>query len=55
MGEILADLAEQGSTRHNIDFIRLNDERAGQKGLLHSFQSSGADVKPLAPAMTSKM
>lgn len=55
MGEILAELALEGRTRHDIDFIRLNDQRAGQAGLLHAFQSSGADATPLPPALTSKL
>lgn len=55
MGEILSELALHGKTRHDIDFIRLNDQRPGQKGLLHAFHTSGANVKPLQPALTSKL
>lgn len=55
MGEILAELALQGQTRHNIDFIRLNDKRPGQKELLHAFHTTGADVEPAPPALTSKL
>ena len=55
MGEILAELALQGKTRHNIDFIRLNDKRPGQKALLHAFHTTGADVEPAPPALTSKL
>lgn len=55
MGEILSELALDGKTRHEIGFIRLNDKRPGQKGLLHAFNKSGANVEPLTPALTSKL
>ena len=55
MGEILAELAMQGNTRHNIDFIRFTDKRPGQKELLHAFHKTGANVEPAAPALTSKL
>ena len=55
MGEGLADLALEGKTRHDIDFIRFNDARPGQKDLLHSFHTGGAPVSPPHTAFPSKL
>ena len=55
MGEILADLALTGKTQHDIDFIRFNDARAGQKHLMHAFNKGGAPVDPPPLTFPSKL
>ena len=55
MGEILADLALTGKTRHDIDFIRFNDARPGQKDLMHAFHKRGAPVDPPPITFPSKL
>lgn len=55
MGEILADLALTGKTQHDIDFIRFNDARPGQKDMMHSLQQGGAPVKPPPTSFPSKL
>ena len=55
MGEVLADLALTGSTRHDIDFIRFNDARAGQKEMMHAFHQGGAAVDPPPTTFPSKL
>jgi sarcosine oxidase len=42
MGEVLAELATAGDTRHDISLHRLSAERQGHKQVLHAFQR-GAD------------
>ena len=55
MGEVLADLAQTGNTPHDIDFIRFNDARAGQKDMMHAFHQSGAAVEPPPITFPSKL
>ena len=55
MGEVLADLALTGNTRHDIDFIRFNDARPGQKEMMHAFHRWGAPVEPAPVAFPSKL
>jgi len=55
MGEILADLALISKTQHDIDFIRFNDARPGQKDMMHSLQQEGALVKPPPTSFPSKL
>ena len=55
MGEVLADLALTGTTRHNIDFIRFNDARAGQKEIMHALHQGGAAVDPPPITFPSKL
>ena len=55
MGEILADLALTGNTCHDIDFIRFNDARPGQKEMMHGFNRTGAPVKPISTTFPSKL
>ncbi len=55
MGEILADLALTGKTQHDIDFIRFNDARPGQRDMMHSLQQGGAPVKPPPTSFPSKL
>lgn len=42
MGEVLADLALTGNTRHDIGFIRFNAARPGQKKMMRAFHQGGA-------------
>ena len=55
MGEVLADLALTGKTRHDIDFIRFNDARPGQHEMMNAFGQRGADVDPKHTAFPSKL
>ncbi|KAL3138142.1 hypothetical protein ABBQ38_005370 [Trebouxia sp. C0009 RCD-2024] len=55
MGEVLADLALTGNTRHDIEFIRFNDARPGQKEMMHAFHQGGAPVDPAPIAFPSKL
>ncbi len=55
MGEVMADLALTGKTRHDIDFIRFNDARPGQKDMMRAFNQKGARVEPTRTAFPSKL
>lgn len=55
MGEVLADLALTGNTCHDIDFIRFNDARAGQKDMMRAFHQGGAAVDPPPITFPSKL
>lgn len=56
MGEVLADLATTGSTRHDIEFLRINSRRPGMKELTEALHGESTRMKPPSAAYkTSKL